>query len=265
MRFGILGDIHGNIYALNACLKYIDKMNIDEIIWCGDYITDFPKSHEVINLIKEYSNKYKSYIIAGNREDYIIEYLENKHSDWNSNIRFENMIYTYNSLTSEDIQWLKSLPKTLQINFEDYNIYVSHKCTYENIDKCKYKIFAHSHKQCNFRRDDVKYINPGSVGINTDKIVGAEFSILELTKDYEKLEECYIKYDIKEAVNAMENNNLYKQGSQYGKLIVKELKTGIDYPQDYILEYNKIRREHHIENESDEVWNIALNNIVNNM
>ncbi len=53
MRFAVFSDIHGNIFALEKCMEYIEKNNIDAIIWCGDYITDIPKSHEVINYIKK--------------------------------------------------------------------------------------------------------------------------------------------------------------------------------------------------------------------
>ena len=37
--------------------KKIEKLNIDEIIFCGDYITDFPEPHDVLKLIKECEKK----------------------------------------------------------------------------------------------------------------------------------------------------------------------------------------------------------------
>ena len=49
-------------------------MNVDAIILCGDYITDFPESYEVRQIIKDYSIKIKSYIISGNHEQNIIDY-----------------------------------------------------------------------------------------------------------------------------------------------------------------------------------------------
>lgn len=67
-------------------------MEVDAIIWCGDYITDFPESHEVIQMIKLYSNGFRSYIISGNREQNVIEYANGK----KYNIRQKNNIeYTY--------------------------------------------------------------------------------------------------------------------------------------------------------------------------
>ena len=91
MRFLILSDIHANYTALEACINEIKNINFDAIIWCGDYITDFPDSHKVIKLIREYEKKYKCYVISGNREDYIIEF--DKHKDPNKvNVRARNNI-----------------------------------------------------------------------------------------------------------------------------------------------------------------------------
>lgn len=264
MKFIILSDIHGNIHALNACLNQIDKMDFDAIIWCGDYITDFSKSHEVIQKIQEYSKKYKSYIIAGNREKYIIEYDKRKEYYNNEfSTAEENIRYTYELLTKKDIEWIKTLPDYIEIDYNKKKIYVSHKCTYEKIQDCNYKIFGHSHKQYNFRRDNVRYINPGSIGISTDEIIGAQFSVLELNDDYEKIEEYQINYDIKAPIEELKQTSLYKEGFKWGQLLVKELETGIDYPQICLKEYNRIKQEHHIKEESMEIWNIALNNIIN--
>ena len=263
MKFIILSDIHGNIHALNACLNQIDKMDFDSIIWCGDYITDFPKSNEVIQKIQEYSKKYKSYIIAGNREKYIIEYEKRKES-YNKEFSTakENLRYTYELLTKKDIEWIKALPDYLEISYNKKKIYVSHKCTYEKIKDCNYKIFGHSHKQYNFRRDDIRYINPGSVGITTDEIMGAQFSILEVTDKFEKLEEIIIKYDTTNTLELIKHTPIYNDDIKWGKLLEMELKTGIDYPQMCIKEYNRIRDEHRINEESLEVWNIAINNVL---
>lgn len=260
MKFVILSDIHGNIFALKECLKYIDKMEFDAIIWCGDYITDIPKCHEVIDVIRQYSKKYKSYIVLGNREKYILEYANNEHPEWKMNTRQENIVCTYNSLTKEDIEWITSLPEELEINTKYGKIYVSHKCTYENIDKCKYKIFGHSHKQCKYMKDGVKYINPGSVGIPL-RILGTQFSILEINDEYEKVEEYSIKYDIQKTINVIKEFKMDTEGYRWGKLLIKTIENGEDYIEICINEYNRIRKEQYINEESLELWNTVLNNI----
>ena len=261
MKFVVLSDIHGNIQALRECIKAIEKMQFDAIIWCGDYITDFSGSHEIIELIQYWSARHNSYIIAGNREQNIIDYANGKEF----NIRYKkNLEHTYNLLTKNDIEWIKSLPESLEIELDDNNkIYVSHKCTYENIKNCKYKIFGHSHKQYNFTRDGIKYINPGSVGIPTDESIGAQFITLEITDKYEKIEQYLIKYNYEELLENLKKSPLYNDEIRWGNLIEREVQTGIDYPQKCINEYNKIREEHGIREESLEIWNVAVDNTLN--
>jgi len=260
MKFIIFSDIHGNALALKECIKEIEHMSVDAIIWCGDYITDFPESHEVIDIIKNYSDKYKSYVVSGNREQYIIDYLHGKEFGFKQK---KNIEYTYDLLTKTDIEWIESLPESIEIELESNSkIFVSHKCTYENIENCKYKIFGHSHIQCNFVRDGVKFINPGSVGIPVDENIGAQFGILEITKSYEKIEEYVVKYDIEKVINKLYHTVVYNDEVKWGNLIEKGLRTGIDYPQKCMDEYDKIRKEHHIIEESIEIWNLAIKNIL---
>ena len=53
-------------------------------------------------------------------------------------------------------------------------------------------------------------------------------------------------------------NEVYKQ---YLNLLEKEIETGIDIPQQCLNEYNQIRKEHNIENDSIEVWEEAMKNV----
>ena len=52
MRLAVISDVHGNLPALEKAFAFIDKINIDGIIWCGDYITDILLSSEVLEFIK---------------------------------------------------------------------------------------------------------------------------------------------------------------------------------------------------------------------
>ena len=71
MKIGIISDIHGNVKALNAVLKELEKQNIDKIICLGDLIGGSPMSEEVVQKIIEIKDRI--IIVRGNRERYIIE------------------------------------------------------------------------------------------------------------------------------------------------------------------------------------------------
>ena len=62
MRLAVISDIHGNLPALERIFLFIDKANVDGIIWCGDYITDVLLSHEVLNFIRLKNKKYRNWI-----------------------------------------------------------------------------------------------------------------------------------------------------------------------------------------------------------
>ena len=256
MRFAIISDVHGNIKALKECLKIAEKNGFDEMIWCGDYVTDFPGGHEVIETIKIYANKYKSYIIKGNRDRNLVDFANGKKFEIKQK---RNLEYTYNLLTKEDINWLEKLPDNIEIELgNNKKIYVSHECTYEKILNCKYKIYGHSHKQCDYNRDGIKYINPGSVGITTDENIGAEFVILEITNDYEKIEQYIVKYDIAEVINELKTQPIYNDDIKWGKLLEKELETGIDYPKKCVKEYERICEDNNLTEESLSTWKMAM-------
>lgn len=262
MKYIILSDIHGNIYALQECMKYIEKMKFDAMIWLGDYITDIPKSHEVIQYIKECTNKYKCYIIRGNREKYILEYHNHQHKDWKVNTRQANIVYTYEELTKQDIEWIEKLPETIEIKSEDGNIYVSHKLE-EKINKnYQYKLFGHIHNQHNYLKDGVRYINPGSVGITTDEIQKAQFAILEITKKYCKIEEYNVNYDINSAIDEIRKSKIYSDDYQWGKIIEVTLLTGKDYIYNCVTKYHELKEKTKVEEESIELWKKAMQIII---
>ncbi len=264
MKYAIISDIHGNYTAFVECLKKIKRLNIDEIIFCGDYITDFPEPHDVLKLIKECEKNFKCHIIHGNREEYICNFNKDKNLE-NINVRKRsNVMCTYNLLTKEDLEWLENLPETLEIDIGNENkIYVSHQLNTENIKNCKYKIFGHAHKQFNFRKEGITYINPGSIGISTDMgVIGAQFSTLEITNEMEKIEEYKIKYDINPVIDKLKKSTLYKDRIKWGKVLESQLKTGIDIPKRCKEEYIKMLEENEIVNdESIELWNKAIEKV----
>ena len=82
VRYAVLGDIHGNYYALEAVLEDIKNEygnKIDGYILTGDYMGEFPDGSKVVDTLKKLTeaNPGKVHIIKGNRETGQVEpYLE---------------------------------------------------------------------------------------------------------------------------------------------------------------------------------------------
>ena len=263
MKFAILSDIHGNIEALKACIELINEKNVDALIWCGDFVTDMPNGNDVINLIREYKNKYTSYIIKGNREDYIIDYEAGKHPDWKENGRFSNIVRTYNNLSKENLEWIKTLPNELEIKCENKTICVSHKG--ETSLTGNIQIFGHEHNQFNFIKEGVTYINPGSVGITLDETedVFAQFIILEITDNMQKIDSYNIKYNHEKTIETLKQIEEYSKNFRWELICERTITDRRDYMLEVISEYDKLRKEKSITNESLELWNDAIKKIMN--
>ena len=67
-----VGDIHGDIDALNKLLRRLPKLKSDDtLLFIGDYIDRGPKSKEVVERIRELPRKTSARVVAlrGNHED----------------------------------------------------------------------------------------------------------------------------------------------------------------------------------------------------
>lgn len=103
----VLSDIHGNRDALAAVLQDIDRRGITRIVNLGDsfYGPLDPAGTAELLLAREIPT------VSGNEDRIIYDPLaESKHNP--------TLAFTRNALHSEQIQWLKDLPKT-QIVFDN--------------------------------------------------------------------------------------------------------------------------------------------------
>ena len=224
MRYAILSDIHGNLKALDICLKEIQNMQVDAYILCGDYITDVPHAHEVLERIKELERNYTCYIIKGNREDYIIHFAQDQKGKHKNKINFS---YTLEQLTKEDIEYISQMPDSIEITQNNIPIYVSHKKDEETTFPIK--IYGHRHVQERNTIDGITYINAGSVGIPADSFVGTEFAILDIEGNNITTTFKQIAYPIDEVIHELENSKLVREKDKWGKLVIKGMLSGKDY------------------------------------
>jgi hypothetical protein len=73
MRIAAFGDIHSNHIAFEACLKRAEQLGIDGIIFLGDYVSDCACPQETLQMIRWASERYESWFIRGNREEYLLK------------------------------------------------------------------------------------------------------------------------------------------------------------------------------------------------
>ncbi len=100
-RIAIISDIHGNLTALEAVLKDIEKRDVDQIFCLGDLVGKGPRGSECIKLVRKHCDK----VIRGNWDVFIREETDNEILKW-----------TQSQLTDDDFNYLATLP--FYIEFE---------------------------------------------------------------------------------------------------------------------------------------------------
>ena len=76
-----IGDIHGQLSALEKLLKKISAENFDSntekiYVFLGDYIDRGPSSKGVIDRLLDWSSKHKTIFLKGNHEAIFLDFLE---------------------------------------------------------------------------------------------------------------------------------------------------------------------------------------------
>lgn len=122
-KIALITDLHANLEALEAVLKDIKNKNIDKIYSLGDVIGLGNHPKECLDLLIE--NKIPT--ILGNAEEYVVlgadcfEYLK-KHSQE----KYDNAIWTKNELSSYQLEYLKKMPHTIELNINNKKIALCH-------------------------------------------------------------------------------------------------------------------------------------------
>lgn len=222
MIYALISDIHGNLEALQAVLKYIQfhEKDIDKIICLGDIVGYGADPGECISITREISD----IILAGNH-DFAVCGLTSI-EDFNA-YATEAVLWSRKNLNEEEINFLKGLPLTHQEKIADFAHSSLHRPdswryifgktdTFIDFQIMEKKILfvGHTHVPVVFENagvevkrvdspelslnSDKKYIiNPGSVGQPRDRNPKASFAIFDSEKS--SLKTIRIEYDIKKS------------------------------------------------------------------
>lgn len=105
MKYGVLGDIHGNLTALRAVLKCMDDGGVETVISVGDVVGYGAAPSECIAILRERG----VVVVKGNHDAACVEELDDAH--FNPYARAA-VAWTRSVLGEEDMEWLRRLPLT---------------------------------------------------------------------------------------------------------------------------------------------------------
>ncbi len=211
IKVAIISDIHGNSVALKAVVKDAKENNVDDFIFLGDLVNDFPFGNETLEIVKSLSNK----VLKGNKEQYLIEYDKEKY-DWD-NIQFKNTLFMYKELTKENLEYIKSLPHCMTVEYDGVKLLIAHgsptsveellnRNKRDLLDKYSKDleadalIFGHTHEAMWYEYINNKLVlNAGCCGVTPHYKGKAEYVILEISNGkILKIDFKLIDYNIEE-------------------------------------------------------------------
>ena len=227
MDIAVLSDIHGNYEALEKCINYALLRNIRTFIFLGDYVGELAYPEKTMQIIYELSEKFACYFIKGNKEDYWIDY-ENSGFGWQeNNSTTGSLLYTYNNLTREDIDFFKGLPISQNIVIENMpQITICHGSPYKvnqkllpNNDKTfeimesvdsSIILCGHTHIQNKIEYKGKMILNAGAVGVPLHSNGKSQFMILHEIDNIWKEEFISLEYDVEKVIEDIYTSGLEK-------------------------------------------------------
>ena len=260
MKLAVLSDIHSNYHALKACVAKAEEAEAEGFIFLGDYISDCANPHKTMKLLYKLKKEFPCYFIKGNREEYVLNYHKNG-GDWRYGASTGSLLYTYENLTKEDLEFFDSLPITDVINPNGKcDIRLCHgsptatrECVYRNMPQIAEYLFdaaekitlgGHIHLPYIEDMGDRYFMNPGTVGMPVGGDVSAEMALIESDGDLWHPKLMKVEYDYEAAVKDIENAGLIALGGVWTKAVRKMLRTGNNYAAWSVILANKLENGH---------------------
>jgi predicted phosphodiesterase len=219
MRIAVISDVHANLEALQAVLKEIDDLGVDEIYHLGDAVGYYTNPNECVDILRERGIA----TIMGNH-DAVACGLEDP-LFFRSSAK-KAALWTSDQLRNDVRDYLQSLPEEMSFNGSCLGVHGSPTCRddyiidwldatrqieYLNGRPVNICFFGHSHRAAMFSERGVEHsldisrshkllpggrylVNPGSVGQPRDRDPRAAFCILDT--DLHAVDFHRVEYDV---------------------------------------------------------------------
>lgn len=214
MKIALLGDIHANLPALEATLAEIQREGCDHILDTGDLVGYGPFPNEVIDLLR----RHRIRSTLGNYDRRVFRFGEKAGKDRKllarEPLKHAAIKWTRECLSAKNLDYLQSLPSSLQPIFGGMRLLVVHG-TIDSIkeglrsdtpearlEELSHQITAdvvvcgHSHDPFIRRVDSTWFVNTGSVGRSSDGDYRSAYVLAEIAHRKFRGEIRRVDYDL---------------------------------------------------------------------
>jgi len=191
MKLGLLGDIHGNSYALRAVLSAAGARGVEKLLVTGDLVGYYFYPAEVLAALAE----WEVFVVRGNHEDMLAKartdsaFLSRVEAKYGSGLRC-----AMEQLQESELDELCGLPCSLDLKIDGCKILLCHgspwnpdQYIYPNsepalMERCVEKkddvvVLGHTHYPMLQEIGKTLVVNPGSVGQPRNRNPGAQWAL----------------------------------------------------------------------------------------
>lgn len=243
MKIAVISDIHSNLTALTACLAFAKHLGAEGYAFLGDLVTDGPDPHKTIQLLRDLKSSVPCWFVRGNREEYLIQHHKDPNDGWKPSSQTGSLLYTYEHLSSEDLQFILNLRKTERIECPSCPpVRIAHASPTstaaliypgteqaDNLLKGLHEdtlFTGHSHLQFRYESNGKQIINPGALGIHRHGMTKAQFSLVRFESGRWIARMLNVDYDRALELSRYEGSSLMEQSGIWGKLVKLSILTG---------------------------------------
>jgi len=224
MKIALMGDVHANLYALDAVLDHARKAGVEAIWNIGDFVGYGPFPDEVVERIK--SEGVVS--IIGNYDQKVLRFPKKK-KKWRKKkhpYKYFAFGWAFENLSEGSRRYLASLPEQQRLEAGGVQALLTHASPVSNeepltpdtpderfhglasIALVNVVVFGHSHREFAREVDGVWFVNTGTVGRPDDGDPRACYAIMNVDEGVIEVAHYRLDYDLEATVNAIRERGL---------------------------------------------------------
>jgi len=263
MRLAVIGDIHGNLAALEAVLAELEQIAPDQLVVSGDMVDGGPDSALCWERVKSLGCP----VLRGNHERYVFDYGTPRADPVWATKQFAPLHYTLENLSAVQRAELAALPFSwTSPDWPGLLVVHSSQCSdadsiwphtpNEAIDlmfsKNAPKLIVRSHNHfCSTREwRERRIVTTGAVGLPLDGQPRAQFCLLTRkhaaagrgsSRSAIRVEHRTVAYDVEATLRRCQETGYAARSGVIGRMFMREIATGAPQVVPFLRHFNSLK------------------------